>query len=249
MGEHNDALVTDADLDSLGGGGTDDGGGAPDILKDKFGGDVNKLAESYVNLESKLGEQGTELGALRRNYEELSSKIEPTEEGPTEEQIVAALDKKVEDNEITQLQAVAALNKHRDQAIEKRMGKSEANNEVIVHKQIFADWAAGNEDLKETPVLEKVMVRIAEKKPHLVVRDKGRDALVSSLSDLLDLAKLELTKAQSRRGGNLDDGRSGRVNRNVRGKREKGNVDSATLERALTSDNEKDWANVVKGLL
>lgn len=50
---------------------------SPDIqaFLDKYNGDVSKALEAAVNAQSKLGEQGQELGELRRMVQELGEKI------------------------------------------------------------------------------------------------------------------------------------------------------------------------------
>jgi len=253
VGEQDQGFVTEADLAQMGGdedGGNEAGGGAPEgggVLEEKFGGDATKLADAYENLERKLGEQGTELGQLRQLVE-AGSKTKEKE--VTEDDLVAALDEKIEAGELTQLQATQALNKFRDKKLHERLEKGDARAKSAEEKTMWQEWASGNQELSKNPVLDNVMARLVHARPHLLVRGKGQKALVESLDMILDLAKLEIKKAMARRGGNLDDGRSRRVVRTAgrSGRKGTSRVGGETLERALQTDNEADWGAALEGL-
>lgn len=247
MGERNEALVTEAELAELDGGGNESGGEAPGVLDRKFGGDVDKLADAYSNLERKIGEQGQELGTLRQQINDGPAKKETA---VTEEDFVAALEKKLEDGEISQLQATQAYNKFREKSVSERLDQSDARAVANERRAIWQDYAASSEDLQKSPVLEKVMLRIAQQKPHLLVMNKTPGDLKSSFDDLLELAKLEVSKAMASRGGSLDDGRSRRVVRTeTRSSGRGGKVGGESLQRALDSDNERDWGKALEDIL
>jgi hypothetical protein len=240
-----EGFVTDADLANMSG---EDGGTVAadredrNVLEDKYGGDVDKLVNAYEALERKLGEQGNELGELRQR---LETKHERKEVG--EDELIEALEQKVQNGEISQLQAQRALHKFQASKLDERLSKSDQRTALAEERQIWQDWSAKQKDLQDNPALDNIMARIASKKPHLLVRNQGPKALQDSLETLLDLAKLEVQKAMDRRGGGLDDGRSRRVIRsNINSGRRSSQAGREAMERALQTDRDDDWGTALE---
>lgn len=171
---------------------TGDENTAPELPAKFKGKSVDEIISMYSNLEKKLGEQGTELGELRRYAKELIAS--DFKKGTKTEPQVPKPDEFYED-------APAYVNK----VVESKASKLEQELEVVKRTQAFNEFKAKHPDYAAVGKSEEFREWVAAK-PYRMDKFARADAGDVSLADelLSDFKEFELIrKAQVKRDENI----------------------------------------------
>jgi hypothetical protein len=241
-------LVTDDDLAALGDEdtsvveeNTDDDAGA----RDKFGGDSDKLASSYKELEKKLGQQGSEIGEVKQILQQMITASKSGDDSAEGDGFLKDLEEQMESGALTVSAAFKSLYEHLNGKFDEEIkGRSDRDARVERNARVWSGFIDSNPDAKK---LEPLMVKIAKAKPHLIPTGAEESVVMDALGDVLTLAKNLVAQARAKkRGGSMDAGTSRRINpRRLR----KGSRESELFDRARDSDHERDWAKVIESIM
>lgn len=244
MSDELDGIVTAEDIEAFDGA-DDDGGDSGDrssVLDRKFGGDPDKLAHAYTELEKALGRQGNELGEVRQLLTKLIERGRDGE-GAGEQSFLKDLQARVEAGDVDIVEAFKAFEQHMEKKLGSRIDDVDGRTAQQQNARVWNDFVADNPDAKR---LENVMVRLVKAKPHLLNTKADPATLQSQLSDILSLAKAAVERA--RNGGGRRGGLDGGTSRSRRPVTSKNKNREGLFNQARDTDNEHDWAKFVEDL-